>query len=93
MERGSMDPLYWRLREELFPCALQESERGTLARVAFCPMCRAARTKCMQDEECQKMFPSALDTAEVGSDARRAQIAGFIERQKRELADEYSRQP
>lgn len=74
-ERGQFMPPYYDIRKALFPAAYDDPfSVGELARVTYCPKCRAAKQKYLRDTR-------DMSNAEFQS----LDLDAFLERQRREL--------
>jgi len=76
-ERGQYAPSYWTIRSALFPCAFNDPHSwGDIALVTFCPKCRAAKAKFLNED-------MPLPNQE--------ELDAFVARHRRELDAEFAR--
>jgi hypothetical protein len=84
--RVSHHPLYWQIRDALFPAAFTPSDEGDLAWVTYCRSCRVAKALFENDEASDALFsrfPNPNDDASRAQHNR--EVDAFIERQRQQL--------
>jgi hypothetical protein len=82
--RVSHDPLYWRIRDALFPCAFPPSEDGDLALIKYCRSCRIAKALCENSKDYDLLY-SAWPTDETSQSQHNRKNQMFIERKTKQL--------
>ena len=94
LSRGQYLYPHHEFRAALFPCAYDDPHSlGELARVTYCPKCRFAKAKYVNDEN-QPSLPHELLLGEDNEEVRKwwlQAIDAFIARHRRELEQEYGK--
>ena len=83
--RVSEHPLYWQLRDALFPAAFTPSADGEMAQIKYCRSCRIAKALCENDEGYEALY-SMMSLDDASQAAQDRQVDAFIARQRQQLS-------